>query len=724
MDNRRPVIACLLVATCCLAPSPGWCDQLVYGQPHGCNGDRFVVYYCRGDSDTGPYVTNPLDNYCSVTYIDRPRVNGFLPQTAELRGDILKKLVACSETQVAAAQPGKTAPAPAASGRIEVPGTGSKPIALARLPEMKNKSVIYYVDELSRRPTAQADVTAIWALWVYPQGKAEWPGVAAHWVDYRIDCRANEFELLLMIRLDREAKPLGAGKLGTKNAIPKGTAVDDIASVACQRGAALAGPRLTSTVAAIRDAMTPAPATSAAATPPTAPSSSAANAPANPQDVEARADALINSWTAAFNRADYDGALAYLREYAKLYPNDPTGYLFTGQTYNAKGDKAGAERAFLQAQRVAPDDPQANLEVGKLYLEREDKARARTELLKVLSQKSAKADALILIPAGELLVRAGDEKSATEAFRRGVRLPGPPKLLARGWAGFGRAQAKAERYPQAIAALNEAIRLDPDNEDAHRALWGVYDDQGNLAGALVEWQTIVRLQPADAWNYLFLGDAHAALKQTTPAVAAYDKAFEMAPKDPMAADLLSLLSDAYRHVGRPDRALASLRAAIGLPHDGTIEGANAKFMDDFAHCGELGPLLVNQKQYPEVIRLNFTRNPCQGHMRKGSLGIAYVALRQPQKGIPELEESLEGIEGEIADSGARLSNPKLTKTERESYTESLAELKSDSVQELHALGRAYLATGRKADAQRTSRRLQALDKGLAAKLDAEIAAGP
>ena len=690
MDNRRPVIACLLVATCCLAPSPGWCDQLVYGQPHGCNGDRFVVYYCRGDSDTGPYVTNPLDNYCSVTYIDRPRRNGFLPETAELRGDILKKLVACSETQVAAAQPGKTAPAPAASGRIEVPGTGSKPIALARLPEMKNKSTIFYVDELSRRPTAQADVIAIWALWVYPRGKAEWPGVAAHWVDYRIDCRANEFELLLMIRLDREAKALGAGKLGVKNSIPKGTAVDDIAGVACQRGAALGGPRLTSTAAAIRDAMTPAPATSAQATPATAPAPHASGAPANPKDIEARADALINSWTAAFNRADYDGALAHLREYAKLYPNDPTGHLFTGQTYNAKGDKA----------------------------------RARTELLKVLSQKSAKADALILIPAGELLVRAGDEKSATEAFRRGVQLPGPPKLLARGWVGFGRAQAKAGRTPQAIAALNEAIRLDPDNEDAHRALWGVHDDQGNLAGTLAEAQAIVRLSPADAWAQYTLGDSYAALRQAMPAIAAYDKAFEMAPKDPMAADLLSLLSDAYRNVGRPDRALASLRAAIGLPHDGTIEGANAKVMDDFAHCHKLGPLLVGQRQYPEVIRLNFTRNPCQGYMPKGSLGIAYVMLRQPQKGIPELEEALEGIEKELADDEARLSNPKLTKTERESYTESLVELKSDSVQELHALGRAYLATGRKADAQRTSRRLQALDKGLAAKLDAEIAAGP
>jgi len=147
-------------------------------------------------------------------------------------------------------------------------------------------------------------------------------------------------------------------------------------------------------------------------------------------------------------------------------------------------------------------------------------------------------------------------------------------------------------------------------------------------------------------------------------------------------------------------------------------------MSDFSHCVKLGPLLVGQRHYPEVIRLNFTRNPCMGYMPKGSLGIAYVSLRQPQKGIPELEESLEEVEKEIADSEAQLSNPKLTKTKRKSYTRSLVELKSESAQQLHTLARAYLATGRKADAQRTSHRLLALDKGLAAKLDAEIAAGP
>lgn len=726
MDHRAAPRWQLLLFTGLLAAaqSSARAEQLKYGEPYRlCNGERMVVYYCRGDSDTGTYVTHPLDNNCSVEYIDRPRVNGFLPQAAELRGDILKKISACAEKPAAAqAAPAAAAPAKsssAAGNKVDVPGTGGKPVALVRFAEAKDKSNVAYVDELSPKPTTQAGVTSIWVLSVFPQGMPRAPSVFANWTDHRINCRTGEYELALMIFLDREAKSLWTDIPDLKDQIRKGSPGEALAGVACKTRAALAGPRFTSTKAAINDAMKPAAATSAQP----APAAAAAPAPTNPKDAAARADALIETWTAAYNRGDYDGALAALREYAKLYPNDPTGYLFAGYTYNAKGDQASAERSFLKAQQVAPSDPQVNLEVGSLYLKvHEDKARARTELLKVLAQKDAKADTLI--PAGELLWRMDDEQSAREAFRRGVQLPGQPAMLARGWVGFGRSQWKEGKFPQAIVALNEAMRLDPKNVDAHYALSGVYEDQNNLAGVLAERQAIARLEPADAWAHYSLGDAYAAMKQMAPAVAAYDKVLEMAQRDSSAQDLLSLLSDSYKEAGRPDRAITALRTALALPNDGTLEGIESKLMSDFFHCGELSWLLVGQKQYPEVVRTHFTRSPCKDMIPDGPLGIAYVALNQPQKAIPLLEKALEGSEKSIGEAEDKASNPKLTKDEREKETQWLADLKSESSQELHALGRAYLLTGRKADAQRMAATLQRYDAALASKLNAEIASAP
>lgn len=49
----------------------------------------------------GAYVTNPLDNHCKVTHIDRPPRNGFLLEAAEPRGDILKKLAATLAAAIA-----------------------------------------------------------------------------------------------------------------------------------------------------------------------------------------------------------------------------------------------------------------------------------------------------------------------------------------------------------------------------------------------------------------------------------------------------------------------------------------------------------------------------------------------------------------------------------------------------------------------------------------------
>lgn len=712
--TRRPGIARLLALISCLASPAASSKELVYGEPYGCNGDRFVVAYCRGDSDTGGYVTNPLDNYCNVTYIDRPRRNGFLPEAGVLRGDILKKIVAC--------EGGATATKPPASkgNDIVVPGTGGAKVALLRLPESRNSTIVRYIDELSRKPAAGTDDVAIWSLLVYPQGVAKpvWPAETARWIEYRFDCRNGTFDANVMIGLDRQAKALGAAALNEKNQkVNAGTLGATMADTACRTGAAASGPRLTSTIAAIEDAMKPASAAVAVAASP------ATTAATNPKDIEARADALIDAWTAAYVRKDYDAALAHMHEYSKLYPQDANGYVWAAQTYRAKGDDAGAERAYLQAQRLAPQDATVNLAVGKFFLDvHEDKVRARTEALKVVSLKSAKSDQLI--PAGELLWQADDGQSAREAFRRGVQLPGEPPMLARGWVGFGRSQWKEGKLPQAIVALKEGMRLDPKNVDAHYALSGVYEDQGNLAGVLAERQAIARMEPSDAWAFYSLGNAYAAVNQMAPAVAAYDKVLEMAQKDTHAQDLLSLLSDSYEEVGRPDRAIAALRTALALPSDGTQEGIESKLMSDFFHCGRLAWLLVGQKQYPEVVRINFARGPCNGIVAQEPLGIAYVALNQPQKAVPQLEKGLEGFEKSIAEYERELSDAKLAKDQRELKTELLSDLKSESSQSLHALGRAYLATGRKADAQRTARTLQRYDANLAAQLTAEIGEKP
>ena len=71
-------------------------QELRYNVEYTCGGERVTVGRCRRDSDQPGYpATPPERDYCAVYYPDRPKRNGFMVQTVELRGDVVKKLQAC-----------------------------------------------------------------------------------------------------------------------------------------------------------------------------------------------------------------------------------------------------------------------------------------------------------------------------------------------------------------------------------------------------------------------------------------------------------------------------------------------------------------------------------------------------------------------------------------------------------------------------------------------------
>ena len=63
-------------------------DLLRFNTVYSCNGERVVVTRCRSDSD---------DAFCSLQYPDRkgPATGGIVPELAERRGVVVKKLQGC-----------------------------------------------------------------------------------------------------------------------------------------------------------------------------------------------------------------------------------------------------------------------------------------------------------------------------------------------------------------------------------------------------------------------------------------------------------------------------------------------------------------------------------------------------------------------------------------------------------------------------------------------------
>jgi hypothetical protein len=81
------------------APRPSRREQITleYKVYYLCNGERVMVTRCRKDSDQPGFPpTQPDQDYCQVSYPDRPKRGGFEASGVELRGDLIKKLQECT----------------------------------------------------------------------------------------------------------------------------------------------------------------------------------------------------------------------------------------------------------------------------------------------------------------------------------------------------------------------------------------------------------------------------------------------------------------------------------------------------------------------------------------------------------------------------------------------------------------------------------------------------
>jgi len=94
-----------------------------------CGGERIQVDHCRHDDDgPGLQPTPPQNDYCLVYYPDRPKNGGFMVQTTELRGDIVKKLQTCgtqSTPQPQHAEPSAAPTEPSAAPKTSAPSRPS-----------------------------------------------------------------------------------------------------------------------------------------------------------------------------------------------------------------------------------------------------------------------------------------------------------------------------------------------------------------------------------------------------------------------------------------------------------------------------------------------------------------------------------------------------------------------------------------------------------------------
>lgn len=149
---------------------------------------------------------------------------------------------------------------------------------------------------------------------------------------------------------------------------------------------------------------------------------------------------------------------------------------------------------------------------------------------------------------GNALVQEGKFAEARAEYEKA--LPGlQPASQARVLLSIAETYGREKKTDEAIATIRKALEIQPDNPASHKLLGGVLIDAGiqlynanKLQEALDQFTQATEADPASADAFYYRGLAHLGLNQSAEAKAGFQKALELDPKHPKAAEIKEFIS--------------------------------------------------------------------------------------------------------------------------------------------------------------------------------------
>jgi Flp pilus assembly protein TadD len=167
-----------------------------------------------------------------------------------------------------------------------------------------------------------------------------------------------------------------------------------------------------------------------------------------------------------------------------------------------------------------------------------------------LSEDRAQAKALL--DKGKELYRDDQDTEAVAALEQAVKLD-PDLAEAHFRLGLSyeslekREQAEAE-YKKAVEAYKKYFEANPDDAESHYNLGQTYANLGQFSEAIREYRQATKLKTDDPDIYYDLGVAHTKLAQYEPAAAAFSKSLEIDPEYYRAQDALDEAREGIKRI--------------------------------------------------------------------------------------------------------------------------------------------------------------------------------
>lgn len=442
----------------------------------------------------------------------------------------------------------------------------------------------------------------------------------------------------------------------------------------------------------------------------------------------------------------WDVSIGYLEKASRLSPEDPDPYFHLGQAYQGAEKHEQAIEALKKSIALNPDlshnDYQvatAHYRLGQslLRLGRNDEAEGELKLAADLKSRSLKIDQqktedylndvsieerqrrltdssvaeqtaapveldpqlaealrgqasyLTKVVAaahnaiGLLRAERQDFGAAAEQFARAATWNPQQEGLSY---NLGLANFKAERYREAVPALESELKIHPDNVQAKRLLGISYFATDDFEKAAATLSDVVVVATGDVATYYPLALSLAKLGRTEESNRIVERMVASGDQSPQ---VHILLGQAHAARGETEKAVEELRAALGIDPKVRL----AHFYIGLAYL-KSGKSAEAAREFESELLVS------PGDMTtKYHLGFAQLSARDTARGIQTLQEVVKA-RPDFADARYELGKALL---ERGDVANAIANLEAavkldpEKAHVHYQLGRAYITAGRQAD---------------------------
>ena len=161
--------------------------------------------------------------------------------------------------------------------------------------------------------------------------------------------------------------------------------------------------------------------------------------------------------------------LELFRDYARRFPARPMARILLGEALLRSQDLPGALAEFEQAVALDPALGRAHFSAGFAYKELGDAEKARRAL--ETARRLEPQNPLVLFHLADL---ASHDEDPTPALRLLERALAANPDYAEAYVKVGQIHVRSKRFRQAVGALMEAVRLEPELPQAHYLLSRAY----------------------------------------------------------------------------------------------------------------------------------------------------------------------------------------------------------------------------------------------------------